>query len=120
MRAGGAEKRKAIHILSCQEDDAVEVFHDSVDVMDEWMVKADTVPEVRKSTNKHSSPGKKGTDYPHASHPRKDSWRHFTPKSRLGGRPSWGAAFPLYDRRSRIGTTSGWEQADPEDDGLLH
>ncbi len=41
------QKEKATYVLACQEEDAVKVFHDSIEAMDKWMVKADTVPEVR-------------------------------------------------------------------------
>ncbi len=42
------EKETAAHVLSCQDDDAVKAFHNSKS-MDEWMVKADTILEVRKA-----------------------------------------------------------------------
>ncbi len=37
----------ATHVLQCKDEEAIKVFHDSIKSMDEWMVKADTAPEVR-------------------------------------------------------------------------
>ncbi len=36
-------------MLQCKDEEAIKVFHDSTGSMDEWMVKADTVPEVRNA-----------------------------------------------------------------------
>ncbi len=47
LRCG--EQAMAGHILSFWDDAAVKVFHDFIELMDEWMVKVDTVPEVRKA-----------------------------------------------------------------------
>ncbi len=41
------KKETVVHVLSCNNDDVVWVFHDLVEAMDKWMVKADTIPEVK-------------------------------------------------------------------------
>ncbi len=39
----------ATHVLACQDDEAVKVFHHSIKATDEWMIKVDIVPEVRQA-----------------------------------------------------------------------
>ncbi len=113
------KKDMAAHVLSCQDDDAMKVFHGSIEAMDEWMVKAKTIPEVGEAIKQAFLSWQEGQELPLLCQTGKNLWRLF-PKNKLGGRPSWRAAFPLCGKRLRIDTTIGWEHTDWEDDGPLH
>ncbi len=43
------EKEIAAQVLAFQDEDVVRVFHDSVETLDEWVIKSDMVPEVQQA-----------------------------------------------------------------------
>ncbi len=109
-------KETVAQFLSCEDEGAVQVFHNSL----LWMVKVETILEIRKPSSKLCSLGNREGAFLSQHRTDQDLWKRFMPKNASVGKPSWKGASPSYGGKSRRGTITGWEQGVPGEGGQLH
>ncbi len=99
----------ATHVLQCKDEEAVKVFHDSIESMDEWMVKADTVPEVRNTIRQALIAWKEGHRISTPPSKRQGFVEASICRNALVGRHFLRVASQHCGRKYRIGITNGSE-----------